>query len=183
MKVSTTNIEGVVILEPRIFVDDRGFFFESYNRKTLAALGIDVSFVQDNHSQSRRGTLRGIHYQVKNSQAKLVRVTRGEVFDVAVDLRRSSPTFGRWLGLTLSASNKLQIFIPAGFGHGFLALSDTAEVLYKASDFYAPEHERCIRWDDPDLAIDWPREAEMIISAKDAAGSFLRGADLEASCP
>ena len=178
MKVSTTDIEGVLILEPRIFADDRGFFFESYNRKTLAALGIDAAFVQDNHSLSRRGTLRGIHYQVSSQQAKLVRVSNGEVFDVAVDLRRGSPTFARWYGLTLSASNKMQIFIPAGFGHGFLALSDTAEVLYKASDFYAPEHERCIRWDDPDLAIEWPQKGEMIISDKDASGSFLREADL-----
>lgn len=178
MKTSSTDIEGIVVLAPKVFCDDRGFFFESYNSKTLAMLGIDISFVQDNHSLSRRGTLRGIHYQVRTPQAKLVRVVTGEVFDVAVDLRRSSPTFGRWFGLTISASNKLQLFIPAGFGHGFLALSDTAEVLYKASDFYAPEHERCIRWDDPDLAIDWPREARMIISPKDAAGSFLRDAEL-----
>lgn len=178
MKASSTDIEGIVILEPKVFSDDRGFFFESYNLKTMAGLGMDIPFLQDNHSLSRRGTLRGIHYQVRRRQAKLVRVVSGEVFDVAVDLRRSSPTFGRWFGLTLSASNKLQIFIPAGFGHGFLALSNTAEVLYKASDFYAPEHERCIRWDDPDLAIDWPRQAELIVSAKDAAGSFLREADL-----
>ncbi len=179
MKSYPTNIEGLSKLEPRIFVDERGFFFESYNSKTLSELGIDVRFVQDNHSLSRIGTLRGIHYQVVNPQAKLVRVVSGEVFDVAVDLRRSSPTFGRWFGLVLSASNKRQLFIPAGFGHGFLALSDAAEVLYKASDFYAPEHERCIRWDDPDLAIEWPGEGGRIISAKDAAGSFLREADLE----
>lgn len=177
MKASPTHIERIVVLEPKVFCDERGFFFESYSSKTLAALGVDIPFVQDNHSQSRRGVLRGIHYQVKCQQAKLVRVVRGEIFDVAVDLRRASPTFGRWYGLTLSAANKLQIFIPAGFGHGFLALSD-AEVLYKASDFYAPEHERCIRWDDPDLAIDWPGEGERIVSAKDAAGSFLREADL-----
>lgn len=178
MKASYTHIEGIVVLEPKVFCDDRGFFFESYNLKTLAALGLDIPFVQDNHSLSRRGTLRGIHYQVRRQQAKLVRVVSGEVFDVAVDLRRASQTFGRWFGMTLSASNKLQLFIPAGFGHGFLALSDTAEVLYKASDFYAPVHERCIRWDDPDLAIDWPRQDERIVSAKDAAGSFLREADL-----
>ncbi len=178
MKASSTNIEGIVVLEPRVFCDERGFFFESYNSRTLAALGVDIPFVQDNHSQSCRGVLRGIHYQVKCQQAKLVRVVGGEIFDVAVDLRRSSPTFGRWYGLTLSAANKLQLFIPAGFGHGFLALSDNSEVLYKASDFYAPEHERCIRWDDPDLAIDWPGEGERIVSAKDAAGSFLREADL-----
>lgn len=180
MKASSTHIPGIIILEPRVFADKRGFFFESYNRKTFAALGIDVPFVQDNHSLSRRGTLRGIHYQVKNPQAKLVRVVSGEVFDVAVDLRKSSPTFGRWFGLTISAANKLQIYIPAGFGHAFLSLSDSAEMLYKASDFYAPEHERCIRWDDPDLAIDWPLDGERIISEKDAGGSFLREADLPA---
>ena len=178
MRASSVYIPGIIVLEPHIFVDDRGFFFESYNKKTLAGLGIDVSFVQDNHSQSRRGTLRGIHYQVRNSQAKLVRVLSGEVFDVSVDLRRSSPTFGRWFGLTLSAANKLQVYIPPGFGHGFLALSDRAEMLYKADDFYAPEHERCIRWDDPDLAIDWPLAGEQTISERDAKGSFLREADL-----
>ncbi len=170
MRASSAYIRGIIVLEPSVFVDERGFFFESYNKNTFAALGIDASFVQDNHSLSRRGTLRGIHYQVRNPQAKLVRVVSGEVFDVAVDLRRSSPTFGRWFGLNLSASNKLQIYIPKGFGHGFLALSDTAEMLYKASDFYAPEHERCIRWDDPDLAIDWPLDGERIISEKDARG-------------
>ncbi|MGD0397458.1 MAG: dTDP-4-dehydrorhamnose 3,5-epimerase [Syntrophobacteraceae bacterium] len=178
MRASSVYIPGIIVLEPHIFVDDRGFFFESYNKKTLAGLGIDVSFVQDNHSQSRRGTLRGIHYQVRNSQAKLVRVLSGEVFDVSVDLRRSSPTFGRWFGLTLSAANKVQVYIPPGFGHGFLALSEIAEMLYKAGDFYAPEHERCIRWDDPDLAIDWPLAGEQTISERDAKGSFLREADL-----
>ena len=178
MRASSAYIPGIIVLEPHIFVDDRGFFFESYNKKTLAGLGIDVSFVQDNHSQSRRGTLRGIHYQVRNSHAKLVRVLSGEVFDVSVDPRRASPTFGRWFGLTLSAANKLQVYIPPGFGHGFLALSDRAEMLYKADDFYAPEHERCIRWDDPDLAIDWPPDGERTISEKDAKGSFFREADL-----
>ena len=178
MRASSVHIQGIIVLEPRVFVDDRGFFFESYNKNTLTALGIKNQFVQDNHSKSRRGTLRGLHYQVRNPQAKLVRVVSGEIFDVAVDLRRSSPTFGRWFGLNLSASNKLQIYIPIGFGHGFLTLSDTAEVLYKASDFYAPEHERCIRWDDPDLAIDWPLEGERIISEKDAQGSLFREADL-----
>ncbi|MGD0397455.1 MAG: dTDP-4-dehydrorhamnose 3,5-epimerase [Syntrophobacteraceae bacterium] len=178
MRASSAYIPGIIVLEPHIFVDDRGFFFESYNKKTLAGLGIDVSFVQDNHSQSRRGTLRGIHYQVRNSHAKLVRVLSGEVFDVSVDPRRASPTFGRWFGLTLSAANKLQVYIPPGFGHGFLALSDRAEMLYKADDFYAPEHERCIRWDDPDLAIDWPLDGERTISERDAKGSFLREAGL-----
>ncbi len=178
MKASSAYIQGIVILEPRVFLDDRGFFFESYNKKVLTGLGIQSQFVQDNHSKSRRGTLRGIHYQVRNPQEKLVRVVSGEIFDVAVDLRRSSPTFGRWFGLNLSASNKLQIYIPIGFGHAFLTLSDTAEVLYKASDFYAPEHERCIRWDDPDLAIDWPLDGERVISEKDAQGSLFRDADL-----
>jgi dTDP-4-dehydrorhamnose 3,5-epimerase len=178
MRASSVYIPGIIVLEPHIFVDDRGFFFESYNKKTLAGLGIDVSFVQDNHSLSRRGTLRGIHYQVRNSQAKLVRVLSGEVFDVSVDLRRSSPTFGRWFGLTLSAANKVQVYIPPGFGHGFLTLSEIAEMLYKASDFYAPEHERCIRWDDLDLAIDWPLVGERTISERDAKGSFFREADL-----
>lgn len=178
MKASSASIPGIIVLEPKVFFDERGFFFESYNKRTAAELGIDVCFVQDNHSLSQRGTLRGIHYQVKNPQAKLIRVVRGEVFDVAVDLRRSSPAFGRWFGLVLSASNMLQLFIPAGFGHGFLTLSDAAEMLYKASDFYAPEHERCIRWNDADLAIDWPQNGERIISEKDARGSFFRQADL-----
>jgi dTDP-4-dehydrorhamnose 3,5-epimerase len=180
VRASSVYIQGIIILGPRIFADDRGFFFESYNKKTLAALGIKCEFVQDNHSLSRRGTLRGIHYQVRNPQAKLVRVVSGEVFDVSVDLRRSSPTFGRWFGLNLSAANKLQIYIPPGFGHGFLALSDMAEMLYKASDFYAPEHERCIRWDDPDLAIGWPFDGERTISEKDTKGSLFREADLPA---
>ena len=178
MRASSAYIQGIIVLEPRVFLDDRGFFFESYNKKALTELGIESQFVQDNHSKSRRGTLRGIHYQVRNPQAKLVRVVSGEIFDVAVDLRRSSPTFGRWFGLNLSASNKLQIYIPTGFGHGFLTLSDTAEVLYKASDFYAPDYERCIRWDDPDLAIGWPLDGERIISEKDAQGSLFREADL-----
>lgn len=178
MRVSSVFIQGILILEPRVFADERGFFFESYNQRIFAEHGIESEFVQDNHSLSRRGTLRGIHYQVRNSQTKLVRVVSGEIFDVAVDLRRSSPTFGRWFGLNLSASNKTQIYIPSGFGHGFLALSDVAEVLYKTGDFYAPEHERCIRWDDPDLAIDWPLAGERIISEKDADGSLFRDAEL-----
>jgi len=178
VRVSSVFIQGILILEPRVFADERGFFFESYNQRIFAEHGIESEFVQDNHSLSRRGTLRGIHYQVRNSQTKLVRVVSGEIFDVAVDLRRSSPTFGRWFGLNLSASNKTQIYIPSGFGHGFLALSDVAEVLYKTGDFYAPEHERCIRWDDPDLAIDWPLAGERIISEKDADGSLFRDAEL-----
>ncbi len=178
MRASPACIPDVLVIEPRVFCDERGFFFETYNKKTLAGLGIETTFVQDNQSSSRRGTLRGLHYQVRYSQAKLVRVVSGEAFDVAVDLRKSSPTFGRWFGLKLSASNKLQVYIPAGFGHGFLALSDAVDVLYKTSDFYAPEHERCIRWDDPDLAIDWPLEGELIISEKDAKGCLFRDAEL-----
>jgi dTDP-4-dehydrorhamnose 3,5-epimerase len=178
LKTTPANIQGIVIIEPRVFCDERGFFFESYNERTMAALGIDDSFVQDNHSLSRCGVLRGIHYQVACPQAKLIRVVSGEVFDVAVDLRKASPTFGRWFGMILSDSNRLQLYIPIGFGHGFLALSSRAEMLYKASDFYAPEHERCIRWDDPDLAIDWPLAGEPIVSEKDAKGSFFREADL-----
>jgi dTDP-4-dehydrorhamnose 3,5-epimerase len=178
LKASSVFIPGIIVLDPHVFVDERGFFFESYNKKALSAHGIENEFVQDNHSLSYRGTLRGIHYQVRNPQAKLIRVVSGEIFDVAVDLRRSSPTFGRWFGLNLSASNKLQIYIPHGFGHGFQALSDRVEVLYKASDFYAPQHERCIRWDDPDLAIDWPLKAERIVSEKDGKGSSLREAEL-----
>ena len=178
VKSSSAYIQGIIILEPHIFFRRQGIFFRKLQQEDADRAWNQSQFVQDNHSRSRRGTLRGLHYQVKNPQAKLVRVVCGEIFDVAVDLRRSSPTFGRWFGLNLSASNKLQIYIPTGFGHGFLTLSDTAEVLYKASDFYASEHERCIRWDDPDLAINWPLEGEMIISEKDANGSLFREADL-----
>lgn len=178
MKARLTDIHKLLILEPKVFNDERGFFFESYNEKTLSALGIDDKFVQDNHSQSSRGVLRGIHYQVSQPQAKLVRAIAGEVFDVAVDLRKSSSTFGRWFGVKLSAENKLQLYIPVGFGHGFVTLSDRAEMLYKASDFYCPEGERCIRWDDPDLAISWPDAGDLIISAKDLAGRPFRSADL-----
>ncbi len=178
MKASTVDIPGVAVLEPRVFSDERGFFFESYNWNVLAGLGIEDHFVQDNHSLSRRGVLRGLHYQVRNCQAKLVRAIRGEIFDVAVDLRKSSPAFGRWSGIRLSASNMLQFYIPAGLAHGFLVLSDEAEVLYKASDFYAPEHERCILWNDPDLAIKWPLECEPVLSPKDARGTAFKLADL-----
>ncbi len=178
MKITTVDIPGAAILEPRVFSDERGFFFESYNSSVLAGLGIEDNFVQDNHSLSCRRVLRGLHYQVKNCQAKLLRVVRGEIFDVAVDLRRSSPAFGRWSGVRLSAANKLQFYIPAGLAHGFLVLSDEAEVLYKASDFYAPQHERCILWNDPDLAIEWPLEGAPVLSEKDARGAAFKLADL-----
>ena len=179
MKVRPTSIPDVVAIEPKVFGDSRGFFFESYNRRKLeAALGRTLEFVQDNDSLSTRGVLRGLHYQLPHPQAKLVRVVRGEVFDVAVDLRRGSPTFGRWAGETLSAENKRELFIPEGFAHGFLVLSETAEFLYKTTDYWHPEHERCIRWDDADLGIAWPLGVPPVVSAKDAAGSAFRDAPL-----
>jgi dTDP-4-dehydrorhamnose 3,5-epimerase len=180
MTVRPTSIPEVVAIEPRVFGDSRGFFFESFNRKDLeSALGRSLDFVQDNHSLSARNVLRGIHYQLPHPQAKLVRVVRGEVFDVAVDLRRGSRTFGRWVGETLSAGNKRQLWIPEGFGHAFLVLSEEAEFLYKTTDYWHPEHERCIRWDDPDLGISWPTQgATPIVSEKDAAGKPFREAAL-----
>lgn len=179
MNVITTEIPDVLILEPRVFEDKRGFFFESYNeREFVEQTGIDVDFVQDNHSRSVKNVLRGLHYQIEKVQAKLLRVVVGEVFDVAVDLRRRSPTFGQWVGCRLSADNKRQLWIPGGFAHGFLVLSDAAEVLYKATDYYAPEHERCIRWDDPDIDVDWPIDDTPIVSEKDEAGDSLHSADL-----
>ena len=180
MKASSVDIPGIVVLEPRVFSDDRGSFFESYNRKKAAELGIADEFVQDNQAMSRRGVLRGLHYQVKRAQAKLVRVLKGEIFDVAVDLRKSSPTFGKWFGIILSESNLLQLYLPADFAHGYLVLSERAEVLYKASDFWAPEYERCILWNDPELAISWPIDAQPVVSAKDARGAFFCQAELPA---
>ncbi len=178
MQVRRTAIPDVVVVEPKLFGDARGFFFESFNRRQLeAALGRSIDFVQDNHSLSVRGVLRGLHYQLPNPQGKLVRVVRGEVFDVAVDLRRGSPTFGRWVGETLSAENKRQLWVPEGFGHGFLVLSEQAEFLYKTTEYWHPEDERCIRWDDPGLAIAWPLDgAAPAVSAKDAAGTTFRQA-------
>jgi dTDP-4-dehydrorhamnose 3,5-epimerase len=178
MNVRPTAIPGVVVVEPKVFGDARGFFFESFNRKALeAALGRTVEFVQDNHSLSARNVLRGIHYQLPNPQGKLVRVVRGEVFDVAVDLRRRSPTFGRWVGETLSAENRRELWIPEGFGHGFLVLSAEAEFLYKTTDYWHPQHERCIRWDDAELGIAWPiGGAAPVVSQKDAGGSAFRDA-------
>ncbi len=180
MQVRRTGIADVVVVEPRVFGDARGFFFESFNRRRLEdALGRRLEFVQDNHSLSARGVLRGLHYQLPHPQGKLVRVVRGEVFDVAVDLRRGSPTLGRWVSETLSAENKRQLWIPEGFAHGFLVVSDEAEFLYKTTDYWHPEDERCVRWDDPDLAIRWPSlGAPPTVSSKDAAGSAFRGAPL-----
>ncbi|MDT4847819.1 dTDP-4-dehydrorhamnose 3,5-epimerase [compost metagenome] len=179
MKAIPTDIPDVLILEPRVFGDERGFFFESFNARTFAEVtGVTCDFVQDNHSRSQRGVLRGLHYQLQQPQGKLVRVVQGEVFDVAVDVRRNSPTFGRWVGVHLSAENKRQLWVPAGFAHGFLVLSEQAEFLYKTTDYYAPEHERCIRWDDPDLAIDWPLAEAPQLSAKDQAGARFKDADL-----
>lgn len=171
MQVVTTALPDVLILEPKVFGDERGFFFESFNARRFAeATGLHREFVQDNHSRSAKGVLRGLHYQVQQAQGKLVRVTAGEVFDVAVDLRRSSPTFGQWVGVHLSAENKRQLWVPEGFAHGFVVLSEFAEFLYKTTDYYAPEHERSIRWDDPTLAIDWPLKDAPQLSAKDQAG-------------
>ncbi len=179
MKATPTAIPDVIVLEPRVFGDERGFFFESFNARAFTeATGLKRDFVQDNHSRSQRGVLRGLHYQLQSAQGKLVRVVQGEVFDVAVDIRRSSPTFGRWVGVHLSAENKRQLWIPEGFAHGFLVLSESAECLYKTTDYYAPEHERCIRWNDPDLAIDWPLKDAPQLSAKDQAGSAFKDADL-----
>lgn len=172
-----TSLPGVFVLEPRLFSDERGFFFESYNQRVMAELGIAESFVQDNHSCSSRNVLRGLHYQVKQPQGKLVRVAEGEILDVAVDLRRSSPTFGRWEAVRLSGDNKRTLWIPSGFAHGFYVTGEKAHVLYKATDFYAPEHERTLSWNDPDVNIDWGLESEPIVSAKDRAGAALRNAE------
>lgn len=171
MKAIPTEIPDVLILEPRIFGDERGFFFESYNATRFRELtGFNGEFVQDNHSRSAQGVLRGLHYQIRQPQGKLVRVVAGEVYDVAVDLRRSSPTFGQWIGVTLSAENKRQLWIPAGFAHGFYVVSEMAEFLYKTTDYYAPEHERTLRWNDPQLGIDWPLASEPTLSTKDQHG-------------
>lgn len=171
MKVIKTAIPEVLILEPRVFGDTRGFFMESYNARAFReATGLSINFVQDNHSRSTKGVLRGLHYQIKQPQGKLVRVVRGAVFDVAVDLRQSSPTFGQWVGVELSEDNHRQLWIPEGFAHGFLVLSECADFLYKTTDYYAPEHERCIVWNDPELGIQWPLESAPRLSAKDQAG-------------
>jgi len=179
MKIIYTEIPDVLIVEPRIFGDDRGFFYESYNeRKWRELTGLDSKFVQDNHSLSLRGVVRGLHYQIQQTQGKLIRVVSGAIFDVAADIRRSSRTYGKWVAVRLSAENKRQFWIPGGFAHGFLVLSESAEVLYKATDYYAPEHERCIIWNDPELAIDWPLEGEPVLSPKDSKGLLLKDAEV-----
>ena len=177
MKVTATEIPDVMRLSPHVFTDDRGYFFESWNAKTLAESGIEATFVQDNHSQSKYGVLRGLHYQLEHAQGKLVRCVVGEVFDVAVDLRRSSPTFGRSVGVVLSAENRIMLWIPPGFAHGFVILSAGAEFLYKTTDYWYPEHERTLLWSDPALAIAWPVTLPTV-SAKDAAGMPLAAAEL-----
>ena len=177
MKVTALAIPDVLLFEPKVFGDERGFFFESFNQQRFnGATGLDLQFVQDNHSKSAKGVLRGLHYQLPpKAQGKLVRVVAGEVFDVAVDIRKNSPTFGQWVGEILSGDNKRQLWIPPGLAHGFVVLSDSAEFLYKTTDYYAPEMERCIRWDDPDLAIDWPIGGEPVLSGKDAVGGRVSG--------
>jgi dTDP-4-dehydrorhamnose 3,5-epimerase len=178
MQIQKTEIPDLLIIEPKVFGDDRGFFYESFNERRFAELtGVNPRFVQDNHSRSSRNVLRGLHYQIRQPQGKLVRVTAGEVFDVAVDMRRSSPTFGRWVGVILSAENKRQLWIPEGFAHGFVVTSESAEFLYKTTDYWAPEHERSVRWDDPAVGIQWPLEGTPQLSAKDQAGVLLAEAE------
>ncbi len=178
MKVTATKIPEVLILEPKVFGDERGFFMESFNAsKFQEATGLDVDFVQDNHSRSGKGVLRGLHYQIRQPQGKLVRVVRGAVFDVAVDIRKNASTFGQWVGVELTETNHRQLWVPAGFAHGFLVLSDTADFLYKTTDYYAPEYERCILWSDPELAISWP-DSHPVLSQKDQLGSHLQDAEL-----
>jgi dTDP-4-dehydrorhamnose 3,5-epimerase len=179
IKVSATALPEVKLIEPKVFGDARGFFYESWNARDFAAAGIDAGFVQDNHSRSGKGVLRGLHYQLKLPQGKLVRVIEGSVFDVAVDIRRSSPNFGKWAGVELSAENRRTLWVPPGFAHGFLVLSDSCEFLYKATDYYAPEFERAILWNDPALGIAWPVTAAPILSTKDASAPRLQDAELD----
>ncbi len=179
MKVTPTAIPEVLVLEPQVFGDDRGFFFESFNANRFAQLtGVAAHFVQDNHSKSAKGVLRGLHYQIRQPQGKLVRVTAGALYDVVVDLRKTSPFFGRWVGVELSAENRRQLWVPPGFAHGFVVTSDTAECLYKTTDYWAPEHERAILWNDPALAIDWPLDGAPMLSAKDSQGTLLAAAEV-----
>ncbi len=179
MQVIQTAIQEVLILEPKVFGDDRGFFFESFNQQQFEQLtGIKPDFVQDNHSKSAKNVLRGLHYQIEQPQGKLVRVVSGEVFDVVVDLRRQSNTFGQWVGVILSAENKRQLWVPPGFAHGFLVLKEGTEFLYKTTDYYAPQHERCIRWDDPKINIQWPINGAPVLSGKDQLGLDLNAADV-----
>ena len=178
MKITPTTIPDVFVIEPKVFGDARGFFFESFNQKAFnETTGLDVNFVQDNHSRSTKGVLRGLHYQIQQPQGKLVRVVRGAVFDVAVDIRKGSATFGKWVGMELSEDNNKQFWVPAGFAHGFLVLSDSADFLYKTTDYYAPEYERCIAWNDPAIGIQWPADAVPQLSAKDMLGHPLASAD------
>ena len=177
MKIIPTAIPDVVLLEPKVFGDERGFFFESWNKRTFADLGIAAEFVQDNHSKSQKNVLRGLHYQIEHAQGKLVRVAAGAVYDVAVDLRRSSPTFGQWVGFTLSAEDKRMAWIPPGFAHGFCVTSESAEFLYKTTDYYSPAHERTLLWNDPQLAIPWPLSGEPLLAAKDKTGLPLTAAE------
>ncbi len=179
MQVTPTEIADVKIIEPEVFGDMRGFFMESFNARSFAeATGVTTPFVQDNHSRSQHGVLRGLHYQIKQPQGKLVRVVRGAVFDVAVDLRRRSPTFGAWVGVELTEDNNRQLWVPPGFGHGFLVLSASADFLYKTTDYYAPEHERSVLWNDPAIGIDWPLQGEPLLSGKDKAGVLLAEAEV-----
>lgn len=179
MKAIPTTIPDVIIIEPSVFGDSRGFFFESFNQKHFnEAIGRSIQFVQDNHSRSSKGVLRGLHYQIQHPQGKLVRVTKGAVFDVAVDIRKSSSTFGSWVGTELTEENHRQLWIPVGFAHGFVVLSDSADFLYKTTDYYTPEFERCIAWDDSGIAIDWPTESRPFVSAKDKLGSLLCEAEV-----
>lgn len=179
MKIQATAIPDVLIIEPMVFGDERGFFYESYNQKRFTELtGISRTFVQDNHSKSTKGVLRGLHYQIQHSQGKLVHCTAGTVFDVSVDLRKSSPSFGQWVGVELSAANKRHVWIPEGFAHGYLVTSDSAEFLYKTADYWTPEFERCILWNDPQIGIDWPLDGEPLLSNKDRLGSLLANADV-----
>ncbi|WP_426341194.1 dTDP-4-dehydrorhamnose 3,5-epimerase [Pseudoduganella sp. S-14] len=179
MKATRLNIPDVLLIEPKVFGDDRGFFYESFNQARFEEeINRSVKFVQDNHSRSAQGVLRGLHYQIQQAQGKLVRVAAGTVFDVAVDLRKSSPTFGQWVGEILSAENKRQLWVPEGFGHGFVVLSDSAEFLYKTTDYYAPQYERSIAWNDPELAIDWRFHGTPSLSAKDAKGTPFRSAEV-----
>lgn len=178
MNVVRAGIPDVLIIEPKVFGDARGFFYESFNARAFAsATGLSPTFVQDNHSRSAKNVLRGLHYQIKQPQGKLVRIAVGEVFDVAVDLRKNSPTFGKWVGTILSADNKRILWIPEGFAHGFLVLSESADFLYKTTSYYAPEHERCIVWNDPDIDIQWPLAGEPVLAAKDIAGKRLQAAE------
>ena len=177
MRVRPTALPDVLLIEPRVFEDTRGFFLESFNRRAFRDAGIDAEFVQDNHSLSRRGVLRGLHYQIAHAQGKLVRVIAGEVFDVAVDLRRASPSFGRHVAVTLSAADRRMLFIPPGFAHGFLVVSDVAEFLYKTTDYWYPDYERTLRWNDPALGIRWPTTGQPLLAPKDAEGALLADAD------